>query len=165
VTSCPCCSGLSFAECCEPFLSGTRMPETAEQTMRSRYTAHARVDTAYLMATLHPDNIEEGAEEAAKRWAEESEWLGLEIRGTSGGGPGDSEGLVEFVARYRDRRGEVHAHHERSIFVREGGRWLFRDAQAPEQAQARRASTQVGRNDPCPCGSGKKYKKCCAAKD
>lgn len=25
--------------------------------------------------------------------------------------------------------------------------------------------TQVGRNDPCPCGSGKKYKKCCLAKD
>ncbi|NBC14099.1 MAG: hypothetical protein GVY09_12290, partial [Gammaproteobacteria bacterium] len=26
-----------------------------------------------------------------------------------------------------------------------------------------RATAKVGRNDPCPCGSGKKYKKCCGA--
>ncbi len=26
-----------------------------------------------------------------------------------------------------------------------------------------RDSPKIGRNDPCPCGSGKKYKKCCAA--
>ncbi len=25
------------------------------------------------------------------------------------------------------------------------------------------AATKIGRNDPCPCGSGKKYKRCCAA--
>ena len=26
------------------------------------------------------------------------------------------------------------------------------------------SAVKVGRNDPCPCGSGKKYKKCCGAK-
>jgi SEC-C motif-containing protein len=164
VTSCPCCSGAAFADCCEPFLAGTRLPETAEQAMRARYTAHARVDVPYLMATLHPENVDEHAEESARRWAEQSQWEGLEIRATSAGGPTDNEGLVEFVARFRDRKGELNTHHERSLFVREGGRWLFRDAQAPEQATVRRPATQVGRNDPCPCGSGKKFKKCCAGK-
>jgi preprotein translocase subunit SecA len=32
-----------------------------------------------------------------------------------------------------------------------------------EPVQQRRAGEKVGRNDPCPCGSGKKYKKCCGA--
>lgn len=27
-----------------------------------------------------------------------------------------------------------------------------------------RIEKKVGRNDPCPCGSGKKYKKCCGKK-
>ena len=35
-------------------------------------------------------------------------------------------------------------------------------AGAPRQAVVRQGP-KVGRNDPCPCGSGKKYKKCCGA--
>lgn len=160
MTDCPCGSGIAFARCCEPFLTGSALPETAEQTMRSRYTAYTRVDTAYLMATLHPDNRDEGDEESARTWAKESEWLGLEILGTSGGGAGDEQGLVEFIARFRDRKGEAHAHHERSLFVKENGRWLFREGETP-QTTIRRSAPKIGRNDPCSCGSGKKFKKCC----
>jgi len=161
VTDCPCGSGVEFARCCEPFLKGALVPETAEQVMRARYTAHTRVDMAYLMATLHPGNVNEGEEESARRWAEESEWLGLEILATKDGGAGDSEGIVEFVARFRDKNGETHAHHERSTFVNEKGRWLFREGHTVGPATVRRATPRVGRNDSCPCGSGKKYKKCC----
>lgn len=161
MTDCPCGSGTEFAHCCDPFLKGTRVPETAEQTMRARYTAHTRADMAYLMATLHPSNINEGDEEAARRWAEESQWLGLEILGTNAGMAGDSEGAVEFIARFRDRSGQIHAHHELSTFVKEDGRWLFKEGQTAAQATVRRAEPKVGRNDPCPCGSGKKFKKCC----
>ncbi|HEV1287178.1 MAG TPA: SEC-C metal-binding domain-containing protein [Bryobacteraceae bacterium] len=32
-----------------------------------------------------------------------------------------------------------------------------------EEAPAAAASPKIGRNDPCPCGSGKKFKKCCGA--
>jgi SEC-C motif-containing protein len=159
--TCPCTSGLSFAECCEPYLSGSAVPETAEKTMRSRYSAYARANIPYLMDTLHPENREEGDEEGARRWAERSEWVGLDIVDTQGGGPADSEGLVEFVARFRDRKGETHHHHEVSRFVKTDGRWLFREGRAPEQVPVRNAAPKVGRNDPCPCGSGKKYKKCC----
>ena len=161
MTQCPCCSGAEFARCCEPFLSGTRSPETAEQAMRARYTAYTRADIDYLMSTLHPDNREEGDEESAKQWAADSEWLGLEVVATERGAAGDDEGLVEFVARYRDRKGVVHAHHERSLFVRQDGRWVFREGATPSQAPMRRDGAKVGRNDPCPCGSGKKFKKCC----
>jgi SEC-C motif domain protein len=160
-TTCPCTSGLPFAHCCEPFLAGSAVPETAEKTMRSRYTAYARANIPYLMETLHPENRDEGDEEAARRWAERSDWTGLDIVATEGGGAGDSEGRVEFVARFRDRKGETHSHHEVSRFLKVDGRWLFRDGHGPEQAPVRNASPKVGRNDPCPCGSGKKYKKCC----
>ena len=160
MSDCPCGSGAAFARCCEPFLSGVALPETAEQTMRSRYTAYTRVETAYLMATLHPTNREEGDEESAKRWAEESEWLGLEILGTQAGGKDDSEGLVEFIASFRTKGGEAQTHHERSYFVKENGRWLFKEGHTP-QVTLRRASPKVGRNDPCSCWSGKKFKKCC----
>lgn len=161
MSDCPCCSGVAFATCCEPFLAGTSVPQTAEQAMRARYTAHTRVDTKYLMATLHGEVQEDGAEEAARKWAKESKWLGLEILKTSDGGPEDAEGVVEFIARFRDKRGDLHTHHERSLFVKEDGRWLFREGYGPEQVSAKRTSPKIGRNDPCSCGSGKKFKKCC----
>lgn len=161
MTDCPCRSGAPFASCCEPFLVGSAVPETAEQAMRSRYAAYARANVPYLMDTLHPDSREDTDEEGARRWAERSEWLGLEIVATDGGGPGDDEGLVEFIARYRDRKGGLHAHHEVSRFVKHDGRWLFREGHAPQPATVRNPNASVGRNDPCPCGSGRKFKKCC----
>jgi len=160
MTDCPCCSGIDYAQCCEPFHTGSALPATAEQTMRSRYTAYTRADLRYISDTLHPDNRQDGDEEVARRWAEESEWLGLEIIATEGGGPSDTEGVVEFVANFRDRHGERQAHRERSTFVRLGGRWLFREGLSVALT-ARREAPKVGRNDPCPCGSGRKFKKCC----
>jgi SEC-C motif-containing protein len=139
------------------------VPETVEQAMRSRYTAYTKIDTAYLMSTLHPDKVEEGDEDSARRWAEGSEWLGLEILGTEAGGPDDTEGLVEFVARFRTKDGQEHAHHEISTFVKDKGRWLFHAGHTPQKT-IRRDSPKVGRNDPCSCGSGKKFKKCCEKK-
>jgi len=32
---------------------------------------------------------------------------------------------------------------------------------SPTEAQLKRKPPRVGRNEPCPCGSGKKFKKCC----
>ncbi|HYC00222.1 MAG TPA: YchJ family protein [Candidatus Limnocylindrales bacterium] len=161
MSECPCGSKVEFSQCCEPFLLGTREPQTAEQMMRSRYTAYTRADVDYLMATLHPDNVSEGDEETTRRWASESQWQGLQIVATEAGGADDEQGIVEFVARYRDRAGEMHAHHERSVFTRLDGKWRFHEGAAPEPATVRRDAPKVGRNDPCPCGSGRKYKKCC----
>src|SRR5205085_4408879 len=109
----------------------------------------------------HATNRNEGDEESTRRWAETADWQGLEIVDTAGGEANDSEGTVEFIARFRDRKGDMQAHHEVSTFVKEDGRWLFKQGHAPEVATVRRSAPKVGRNDPCPCGSGKKFKKCC----
>ena len=161
MTKCPCCSGLASADCCDPFLDGSRLPQTAEQLMRARYTSYTRANIPFLMDTLHPSNRNEDDERSARQWASESEWLGLDILDTSAGQAGDGEGRVEFIARFRNRKGEIQTHHELSTFVKQDGRWLFKEARAPQPAPAQRAAPKVGRNDPCPCGSGKKFKKCC----
>jgi SEC-C motif-containing protein len=97
-------------------------------------------------------------------WSRESEWGGLELIDTFRGGPKDDEGVVEFMAWYTpsDEDEEVE-HHERAYFERHDGRWYFVRGEDPRQEPIRREAPKVGRNDPCPCGSGKKYKKCCGA--
>ena len=72
----------------------------------------------------------------------------------------DVAGRPEFVARYRTK-GELQEHHEIATFVKEEGRWYFLDATTPAAETFVREAPKVGRNDPCPCGSGKKFKKCC----
>jgi len=96
-----------------------------------------------------------------KNGAGESTWTGLDIKRVVGGTEADSQGQIEFVASYKDARGRAQNHHELALFEKEGERWFFKDAAAPRQEQVRREGAKVGRNDPCPCGSGKKYKKCC----
>ena len=128
--------------------------------MRSRYSAFVLGKVDYLFDTHHPGTRSSVERSEVERWSTESEWLGLEILQATGGAEEDEEGEVEFIARYRDRTGRRHDHHERSIFKRVEGRWYFFDASGKPQVPSRRDTAKVGRNDPCPCGSGKKYKKC-----
>lgn len=163
MSECPCGSGRSHAHCCGPFVDGGAEPATAEALMRARYTAHTLADIDYIVRTHDPAGREDIDREATRRWAERAEWLGLELLRTEAGGPGDAAGTVEFVAHFRER-GERRRHHEVAEFRRdEDGHWRFVDGQPPQPATVRRASPRVGRNDPCPCGSGRKYKKCCGA--
>ena len=129
---------------------------SAEALMRSRYSAFTKCAFDYLVATHHPDMRDELDEDALRAWAESAEWLGLEILSTEAGEPTDTGGFVEFVARYRTDGAKVE-HRERSRFQQDGGVWYYvegYDLPAPQTAK-------IGRNEPCPCGSGKKYKKCC----
>jgi SEC-C motif-containing protein len=96
-----------------------------------------------------------------ERWARESTWLGLTIVARERGGSADDEGIVEFQAAYRSRDTRM-VHHERSRFRRREGRWFYVSGELVKPSPARRTVT-VGRNDPCPCGSGRKYKRCCGA--
>ena len=157
--SCPCSSGRNFAQCCAPYLSGGVLPLTAETLMRSRYSAYATGNVDYLRETLLPGTREDFDRDAALKWAESSEWTGLDIRWTEAGGPSDETGAVEFVARFT-RDGQASLHHETSRFEKRDGRWYFVDGISGSRP---RIAPKVGRNDPCICGSGKKYKKCCAA--
>ena len=130
--------------------------------MRSRYTAHVKHAYDHLERSLSAEQRKDFSLDDAKRWAESSEWLGLAIFRTEKGGADDTEGLVEFSARFRSA-GQDHEHVETALFGREEGKWVYTGAVPPKGQTVRRETPKVGRNDPCPCGSGKKYKKCCGA--
>jgi len=118
--ACPCGSGESFTACCGPLHSGTSRAATAEQLMRSRFSAFAVGDAAYLLRSWHSStrpawlNLDAG-----------TRWTRLEILGTAGGGPFHSEGTVEFRAYHRERGGAEESLHENSTFSRENGAWVY----------------------------------------
>ena len=160
VAPCPCDSGKTFAECCEPYMTGKVRAPGPEALMRARYTAYATQNMPYLIETLHPGQRHDYDEAGAAVWARESEWEGLEIVNITT--DSTNNGKVEFRARYR-RNGEKQVHHELAEFRKSDGIWYFFDGKMIGPGQFTRETPKVGRNDPCPCGSGKKYKKCCGA--
>lgn len=157
---CPCGSGLALESCCLPILEGERQALTAEQLMRARYCAFVQSRIGFLSDSLHPDHRADHDVEATRRWAENAQWLGLQIVDTEAGGETDDEGMVEFVATFKEK-GAVRQHHEQSRFSRFQGAWYFVDGEMVLPTTHVNEGPKVGRNDPCPCGSGKKYKKCC----
>ncbi|HEY0943862.1 MAG TPA: YchJ family metal-binding protein [Opitutaceae bacterium] len=161
MSNCPCGSNLAFESCCGPILAGVPAP-TAEALMRSRYTAYVRHDYTHLENSLSREQRADFSLSDARRWAESAEWLGLTIGVTDRGGPDDDEGTVAFTARFRSG-GREHEHVETARFTREDGKWVYAGHDSLPSATVRRATPKIGRNDPCPCGSGKKYKKCCGA--
>ena len=100
MNACPCGTGLAYEECCGPIIEGTRNASSAEQLMRSRYTAYAKKNIGYLYSSLHPDHRKDYDEKSTRQWAERSQWHSLEIVDTRGGGEEDTEGTVEFIAAF-----------------------------------------------------------------
>jgi len=148
--TCPCCSGKSFSDCCKPIIEDQSKAFTAEQLMRSRYTAFTLADNQYL----------------SKSWAEQTrpkeinaensgiQWLSLEVLQCEDGGRQNSEGFVSFTARFLSS-GHLCSLHEKSSFIKEDELWYYLDG------ETRSDTEKVGRNAPCPCGSGRKFKRCC----
>jgi SEC-C motif-containing protein len=154
---CPCSSGAALADCCGPILDGAPAP-TPEALMRSRYSAFV-LDRLDHVDRTHAPEARDGFDRAeAENMARNMQWVGLKIAATEGGGPKDDTGTVEFIARYR-QDGTEQMHHEKSYFRRVQGQWAYVDGEFNPKAPPRRVE-KVGRNDPCPCGAGKKYKKC-----
>jgi SEC-C motif-containing protein len=100
--------------------------------------------------------------EEAQKWANSSEWKGLEIKKTQKGQGEDATGVVEFVAHYQDKAsGTELRHHETSLFQKKDGAWFFKEGHIHGAQPVKRLEPKLGRNDVCSCGSGKKFKKCC----
>ncbi|NJD39938.1 MAG: YchJ family protein [Geobacter sp.] len=158
MSSCPCGSPKQYSDCCEPIITGTRPAATAEQLMRARYTAYTKTEMDFIFTSTDPGQREGYDHDGTRAWAENSEWLGLEITGTTGGGADDSTGEVEFIARFKENNA-LREHRENALFTRKDGEWYFTDGRMVKPKPI--ISSKVGRNDPCPCGSGQKYKKCC----
>ena len=136
---CP-CGGASYATCCAPFIDGAAAAATAEQLMRSRYTAYTRRDEAYLRATWHARTR---PAEPIVDADEKLRWLGLEVKTAlrlrqrqaelpqlQEENHAENQDSVEFVARYKVN-GKAHRLHEISRFVREDGRWFYVDGSFP----------------------------------
>ncbi len=156
---CPCGTGELFKNCCDPFISGAAVAPTAEKLMRSRYSAFVVQEPEYIFETHNPETRDEVDLNEIAAWSTQSIWEGLSIIDTEKGGEKDKTGVVEFVARYTVKNKANH-HHERSTFDHKDGKWWFTDGQLINDT-VKREGRKVGRNEPCPCGSGKKFKKCC----
>ena len=121
--ACPCGSGKTYAQCCQPYVSGAKNAPDAEALMRSRYSAYVYGEEAYLRQTWDERTC------PADRIAhdEPTRWLGLEVRRHQRDG---EHATVEFVARYKIG-GRAHRLHEISRFVLYDGRWLYVDGSFP----------------------------------
>ncbi len=162
MSQCPCNSDLAYEQCCGAIIRGDRRAQTAEELMRSRYTAFANEEIGYLGTSHDPETRHQFEEDQARQWSAKSEWHGFEVLRTEDGGTDDDTGIVEFVAHYAID-GQTIDHHEISEFRQQDGTWYFRDGREVP-VTVRRDAPKVGRNDPCTCGSGKKFKKCCGAR-
>lgn len=157
---CPCGSEKGYTECCEPIITDSKKADTAEALMRSRYTAYVKKEFNYIYESTDPSQRKEYDQSGGASWSKNFDWQGLEIVRTENGGPEDETGIVEFIARYR-KKGSAFQHHEIAEFSKIEDQWYFKDGQPPTPTQFVRQGPKIGRNDPCSCGSGKKFKKCC----
>ncbi len=123
---CPCASRKPYDRCCGPFHAHAAWPETAEQLMRSRYSAYALGKVDYLIATrAEARRGEENREELAS-YCKTVSCVGLKIVGREHGGPGDETGVVTFHASLQ-AQGRRSLHIETSSFARENGHWVYVD--------------------------------------
>lgn len=160
---CPCGSSLLLSACCMPRIQGKSNPTTAEDLLRARYTAFVTGDVDYILKSHHSRTSKDLSRDEVEQWSKNSEWMGLTIHKKEKGEASDSSGIIEFHVRYQARdKKKPTDHYERSLFEKEGSEWKFVDAEGAESGTPiRRTEPKVGRNDPCSCGSGKKFKKCC----
>jgi SEC-C motif-containing protein len=123
---CPCKSQETYGACCMPYHYLKAKPETAEQLMRSRFSAYFFRRVEYLIDTTHPDTRDADLKQEIFKTMEQVSWSFLKILSTSGGGKEDKTGKVEFVADYY-LEGELHELHERARFRRFKGAWKYLD--------------------------------------
>lgn len=120
-SKCPCGSNKTYNDCCKALHQGLREASTAEELMRSRYTAYVKKLKDYLVGTWHSSQ-QAGIESLS--FDSNLRWLGLQVTATKAGLENDSEGEVEFIAsyRYHNQSAELKEH---SRFIKEDGRWYY----------------------------------------
>ncbi|MEO1066230.1 MAG: YchJ family metal-binding protein [Pseudomonadota bacterium] len=122
--TCPCGRNAPYEACCQPFHTGDALPDTAEQLMRSRYTAFVKSEIDYLKDTTWPKFQKDFDVDGYRRRAQESLWLGLVIHETDAGGADTTRGTVAFTA-HSMVNGAKNAQQEVSLFRKKAGRWYY----------------------------------------
>lgn len=163
-TLCPCGSSLPYEECCAPYILGEKHAPDVASLVRSRYTAFCQREFAYLVETTHPDFRDDLSVETIAEGTENVTWLRLDLGESSVSQRENGEQFEQIsFAAYYEQDGTARQLSETSFFKREGERLYYVDGVAHKPQAYKRPSPKCGRNDPCPCGSGKKFKKCCGA--
>ena len=144
--ACVCGLDKDFNDCCGAIITQEKKASTPEELMRSRYSAYVRGDGVYLLDTSVKENQHVEDIKLIEEFSTSVEWLKLDVIRVH-------EKTVEFKAYYREGD-EIKVLHESSSFIYENERWLYKDGELYH--------TKVERNESCPCGSGKKFKKCCS---
>jgi SEC-C motif-containing protein len=157
---CPCGSSSNFADCCRQIINGEREPLTAEELMRARYSAFVTGEIDFIVASTHSRTRREIDIPSITQWSQTSNWLGLQIIEQKI--IDDNKTYLSFQANF-SQAGKDQIHREKSLFERENGKWRFVSGEELKNPTVRYEAPRPGRNEPCPCGSGKKYKKCCGA--
>lgn len=151
--SCPCGSAREYQICCQRFISGSRSASTAEELMRSRYTAYTVGAIDYLINTWSPAARSSLDIKGIEAWSRQSQWLGLNLLKCKKGQISDTEGWVEFVAYFQQDH-TFTQHRELSYFQKIENTWYFTNGETLPDLK-------LNRNQNCVCGSGKKFKRCC----
>ncbi|NNP68383.1 YchJ family protein [Acinetobacter sp. Ac_5812] len=148
--NCPCGQG-QYAACCQPLHLKQQVAQTAEQLMRSRYSAFALKQIDYILQTTALGQQSTLDRAAIADWSQSNQWLKLDVVQHQ---PklDKTHALVEFKAHYHDGT-QAHIHHEISHFVLHQQQWYFLDPTL---------DMKITMKQPCVCGSGKKFKQCCA---
>ncbi|MEE4245486.1 MAG: YchJ family protein [Kangiellaceae bacterium] len=153
---CYCGSGDKYSDCCERFISGVDLPNTAEQLMRSRFSAFCLADGDYLFKTHDPTTRAGLSVSELTASAEQSPWIKLDLLNHI---EIDADhATVEFIA-YQLLGDYLLPHHEVSYFTFRDRQWLYSKGEFPILRQG--GKIKLKRNDSCPCGSGLKFKRCC----
>ncbi len=149
--NCYCGSGQDFNKCCQPFVSGNQKPENPEQLMRSRYSAFCVKDVEYLLSTHHPSQRKNNEREQLISTFAHTHWLGLKVLDSSIDASNPNIGYVEYLAFSQPEK--IEQLHEKARFRFEDNNWCYLDGELLPVVK-------LSRNEPCFCGSNKKYKKC-----
>ena len=147
---CPCGQG-NYAECCQPLHLGQAKAQTVAQLMRSRYSAFAKHEIDYIVKTTAIGQQQFLDQVAIADWSQANQWLKLDVLQAKEK-IDKNHAQVEFKAHYHDGK-QAQVHHEVSHFVQQDGVWYFLDPTTEMQITMKQA---------CICGSGKKFKQCCA---
>ncbi|WP_293265434.1 YchJ family metal-binding protein [Neptunomonas sp.] len=123
---CPCGSRKPFAFCCEPYIEGQKLAPTAEQLMRSRYTAFALGAIDYLIDTTAPEKRDAIDRAIIAEQIQFTTWTGLTILNKEAGHKDDSQGMVEFEASFETEEDQC-VLHECSNFYAKDGKWFYLD--------------------------------------
>ncbi len=143
---CICGLDKEYDKCCGAIIKELRVVSSPEELMRSRYSAYVNADARYLLLSCVKENQYEEDIELIEDFSSQVDWLKLDVLKVD-------RNTVEFKAYYRDKE-QIQVLHEKSNFVLEDGVWKYKDGELHK--------SKIERNESCPCGSGKKYKKCCA---